>query len=67
MKKGLFPGGKKRGTLNESPGKGKEKPKNQQDKEMGRAMAITGEDLFLFCLNFSCGEILPHLAPQKNI
>jgi hypothetical protein len=28
--------GKKRGTLNESWGKGKEKPKNQQDKEMKR-------------------------------
>jgi hypothetical protein len=26
--------GKKRGTLNESWGKGKEKPKNQQDKEL---------------------------------
>jgi len=31
--------GKKRGTLNENQGKGKEKPKNQRDKEMGRVAA----------------------------
>lgn len=40
--------GKKRGTLNESRGKGKEKPKNQQDKELGRVVVWPWRDICFF-------------------
>jgi len=60
--------GKKIDILNESRGKGKEKPKNQQDKEMKRAVAVRSWGICFFSeKKWFVLKIHPTLRHKKNI